>query len=145
VLAKYEPRVSHLSPIPGQKTKTTKKTAGLEHAAKKNIWSKGHLPVSYTVLNPALVTIDGNLLFDKVATKITLPPELTQMMKKPSNEWTEEEKELIKALPSDLKAAAEKGGEYQLDSRLVGHITYRKQPYERYARPRTARIFDSIE
>jgi hypothetical protein len=145
VLAKYEPRVSHLSPIPGQKTKTNKKAAGLETAAKKNIWSKGHLPVAYTVLNPALVTIDGNLLFDKVATKITLPPELTQMMKKPSSEWTEEEKELIKALPSDLKSAAEKGGEYQLDHRLVGHITYRKQPYERYARPRSTRIFDSIE
>lgn len=145
VLAKYEPRVSHLSPIPGQKTKTNKKAAGLETAAKKNIWSKGHLPVAYTVLNPALVTIDGNLLFDKVATKIALPPELTQMMKKPSSEWTEEEKELIKALPSELKAAAEKGGEYQLDHRLVGHITYRKQPYERYARPRSTRIFDSIE
>ena len=145
VLAKYEPRVSHLSPIPGQKTKTNKKAAGLETAAKKSIWSKGHLPVAYTVLNPALVTIDGNLLFDKVATKITLPPELTQMMKKPSSEWTEEEKELVKALPSDLKSAAEKGGEYQLDHRLVGHITYRKQPYERYARPRSTRIFDSIE
>ena len=145
VLAKYEPRVSHLSPMPGQKISSPSKTAKGELAAKKSIWSKGHLPVAYTVLNPALVTIDGNLLFDKVATKVTLPPELTQMMKKPAGELTEEEKALIKSLPSDLKAAAEKGGEYQLDSRLVGHITYRKQPYERYARPRTTRIFDTIE
>ena len=145
VLAKYEPRVSYLSPVPGQKMKTKKKSAGLETAAKKNIWSKGHLPVSYTVLNPTLVNIEGNLLFDKVSTKITLPPELTTMMKKPTSELTDAEKELIKALPSDLKAAAEKGGEYQLDSRLVGHITYRKQPYERYAKPKTTRIFDSIE
>jgi hypothetical protein len=147
VLAKYEPRVSHLSPIPGQKVSSPnkKKAASQETAAKKNIWSKGHLPVAYTVLNPTLVTIDGNLLFDKVATKITLPPELTQTLQKPQNELTEEEKALIKSLPSDLKAAAEKGGEYQLDHRLVGHITYRKQPYERYARPRTTRIFDTIE
>jgi hypothetical protein len=145
VLAKYEPRVSHLSPVPGQKMKTNKKAAGLETAAKKNIWSKGHLPVSYTVLNPTLVTIDGNLLFDKVATKITLPPELTQTMQKPTAELTEEEKELIKALPADLKNAATKGGEYQLDHRLVGHITYRKQPYERYARPRSTRVFDTID
>lgn len=143
VLAKYEPRVSYLSPIPGQKTAKTAK--GKEDAAAKKIWSKGHLPVAYTVLNPTLVNITGNLLFDSVATKITLPPELTELMKKPPAEQTEEEKMLLKALPSDLKAAAEKGGEYQLDSRLVGHITYRKQPYERYARPKTLKIFDSLE
>ncbi len=145
VLSKYEPRVSYLSPIPGQKIGNKKKTAGKEKAAKKNIWSKGHLPVAYTVLNPLLVTIEGNLLFDKVTTKITPPPELTELLKKPSSEQSEEEKMLIKSLPSDLKAAAEKGGEYQLDSRLVGHITYRKQPYERYAKPRATKVFDSIE
>lgn len=145
VLAKYEPRVSYLSPVPGQKLKTTKKTASVETAAKKSIWSKGHLPVAYTVLNPLLVNITGNLLFDSVSTKITPPPELTALIKKPSGEQTEEEKELLKALPSDLKTAAEKGGEYQLDSRLVGHITYRKQPYERYAKPKSTKVFDSIE
>lgn len=145
VLAKYEPRVSYLSPVPGKKIKTNKKSANLETAAKKNIWSKGHLPVAYTVLNPLLVNITGNLLFDKVATKITPPPELTALLKKPSSDQTEEEKDLIKALPSDLKNAAQKGGEYQLDERLVGHITYRKQPYERYARPKSMRVFDSLE
>ena len=146
VLSKYEPRVSYLSPIPGQKMFTNKKVArGKAKAAKKNIWSKGHLPVSYTVLNPALVSITGNLMFDSVATKITPPPELTELLKKPTSELTGEEKALIKALPTDLKSAAAKGGEYQLDSRLVGHITYRKQPYERYARPRSVKIFDSIE
>ena len=55
VLAKYEPRVSHLSPIPGQKIKngktTTKKATGKEDAAKKNIWSKGHLPVSLSLIH----------------------------------------------------------------------------------------------
>jgi len=117
VLAKYEPRVSHLSPIPGQKIKngkTTKKATGKEAGAKKNIWSKGHLPVSYTVLNPLLVNIEGNLLFDKVSVKLTPPPELTELLKKPSGEMTEEEKALIKALPSDLKAAAEAGGEFHI-------------------------------
>lgn len=147
VLAKYEPRVSYLSPVPGQKTKTskTKKVTGQEKAAKKNIWSKGHLPVAYTVLNPLSVNINGSLLFDKVSVALTPPPELSELLKKPSKELTEDEKELIKALPSDLKAAAEKGGEFTLDPRLVGQITYRKQPYERYARPKTLRVFDTIE
>lgn len=187
VLAKYEPRVSYLSPIPGQKMKKTnkkatgssksivkiiqmmeaeqkefregakaalkaagkritkKRLADIEDAAKKNIWSKGHLPVAYTVLNPTLVNIEGNLLFDKYTVKLTPPPELRAMLQKDKSELTEDEKELIKALPSDLKQAAEKGGEFQLDSRLVGSVTYRKQPYERYARPRSSRVFDSIE
>lgn len=145
VLAKYEPRVSYLSPIPGKKLNTTKKKTTGEKAAKKNIWSKGHLPVAYTVLNPQLVIVTGNLLFDNVSVALRPPPELTTMLSKPSNELTEDEKALIKALPSDLKAAAEKGGEYKLDSRLVGNITYRKQPYERYAKPRTTRVFDTIE
>jgi hypothetical protein len=144
ILAKYEPRVSHLSPIPGQKLKTTKKkTTGHEVAAKKKIWSKGHLPVAYTVLNPQLVNIEGNLLFDKVSVKLKFPPELAELLKK--KELTEDEKELIKALPSDLKQAVIKGGEFQLDSRSVGSVTYRKMPYERYARPRCFRLFDTIE
>jgi hypothetical protein len=145
VLSKYEPRVSYLSPVPGQKMKTNKKAASQEKGAKKNIWSKGHLPVSYTVLNPLLVNINGNLLFENVAVSLTPPPELRELLNKPGAELTIEEKELIKALPSDLKAAAEKGGEFLLDSRLVGQITYRKQPYERYAKPRSTRVFDTIE
>ena len=151
VLAKYEPRVSYLSPIPGQKLKknNTKKSTGagllVEEGAKKNIWSKGHLPVAYTVLNPLLVNIEGNLLFDKVNIKLTPPPELRTLLQKPGSELTDEEKELIKALPSDLKRAAEQGGEFQLDPRLVGSITYKKMPYERYARPRIFRIFDSLD
>lgn len=145
VLAKYEPKVSFLESSPGQKKNTNEKTAKKETAAKKNIWSKGHLPIAYTVLNPLLVNITGNLLFDKVGVSMTMPPELTEILKKPQSELTEEEKELIKSLPSELKSAAESGGEYKLDSRLVGQITYRKQPYERYAKPRTTKIYDSIE
>jgi len=182
VLAKYEPRVSYLSPIPGKKlTKSTKKSKAtgemlkelaeqeveevlkalreeakklgktskeikeLEEGAKKNIWSKGHLPVAYTVLNPQLVSVTGNLLFDKTSITLRPPPELTTLLKKPTKDQTEEERALIKALPGDLKKAAEKGGEYALDSRLVGSITYRKQPYERYAKPRTTRVFESLD
>lgn len=142
VIAKYEPRVSTISPSPGKKMK---KTANVEHGAAKKIWSKGHLPIAYTVLNPLLVNIEGNLLFNNVSIKLTPPPELKEVMKKPSSDLTEDEKLLIKSLPPDLKKAAEGGGEFQLDSRLVGTITYRKQPYERYAKPRMSRVFDTIE
>jgi hypothetical protein len=155
-IAKYEPRVSTLSPAPGQKPKKVKSTKNaLEHkataeddkedAAKKNIWSKGFLPIGYTVLNPLQVEIEGNLLFDKVAVTLDLPTELKDLLDKPTAEQTEEEKELIKALPPDLKNAAQSGEPMKLDSRLVGMVTYKKMPYERYAKPRIARVFDSIE
>lgn len=144
VLAKYEPRVSYLSPIPGQKINNGGGN-NKEQGARKKIWSKGHMPIAYTVLNPALVNIEGNLLFDKVSVKVTLPTELRDVIQKPASEQTEEEKELIKALPPEVKRAAEGGGEIQLDPRLVGQITYRKQPYERYARPKMLRIFDTLE
>ena len=183
-IAKYEPRVSNISPTPGSKPKKVnqKKAQGrikaiesafmqeleavitknkadgealkldkdkileaFEKAAKKNIWSKGHLPIAYTVLNPQLVTVEGSLVFDKKTIKMTVPTELSDVLKKPQSELSDEEKELIKALPAELKKAATEGGEIALDSRLVGNIAYRKQPYERYARPKTTRIFDSID
>lgn len=140
-IAKYEPRISTIAPTGKKTTKATGKVS----AAKKKIWSKGHLPVGYTVLNPLLVNINGNLLFNNVSVSLTPPPELGELLKKPTSEQTEDEKLLLKSLPPDLKKAAEGGGEFQLDSRLVGHVTYKKQPYERYARPRTSRVFDSIE
>jgi hypothetical protein len=144
-IANYEPRISTIQPAGSKKTTKTKSTGKLENAAKKKIWSKGHLPVGYTVLNPTLVNITGNLLFNNVSVALTPPKELGDLLKKASGDLTEEEKNLIKALPTDLKKAAETGGTYLLDSRLVGNITYKKQPYERYARPRTSRVFESIE
>jgi len=147
-IAKYEPRVSYLSPIPGQKLKT-KKTTGRESdeefAAKKKIWSKGHLPIAYTVLNPSLVTVEGSLLFDQQKITLDAPPELRQMLNKTQSELNEDEKNLIKILPADFKRTVQGGGSIELDSRLVGTITYRKQPYERYAKPRMTRVFDSID
>ncbi len=149
VISAYEPRVSYLSPVPGQKIKNggkaPKKAKGVEKGAAKKLWSKGHLPISYTVLNPLLVEVEGSLLFDKYSIEMTLPPELGQMIRKDKSKLSEDEKELIKALPADLKRAAESGGSFKLDSRLVGTISYRKQPYERYAKPRLARVFDSLE
>jgi hypothetical protein len=145
-VAKYEPRVSTVSPAAGKKAKKVTSTlSNKELAAKKSLWSKGHLPVGYTVLNPLLVTVEGNLLFDKVGVKLTPPTELKELMDKDAKDQTIEEKELIKSLPADLKRAVKDGKEFQLDSRLVGSVTYKKMPYERYARPRIARIFDSLE
>ena len=114
-------------------------------AAKKNTWSKNYLPVAYTVLNPELVSVDGSLLFDKKSYSMEIPKELKDLIDKPAGELTEDEKIILKALPSELKAAVKDSKPYKLDPKLVGNISYRKQPYERYAKPRTGRIFEAIE
>jgi hypothetical protein len=116
-----------------------------ELSAKKKVWSKGFMPIAYTVLNPLLIEIDGSLLFDK--TKVTLKPsdELKKLLKKPVAELTEDEKLIIKLLPSDFKSGVEEGGGVVLDPLFVGAIDYRKQPYERYPKPRGVKVFDSLE
>lgn len=142
VVSKYEPRVSNLSPVAGKKID---KLGNKEKSAKKNKWSKSHIPTGYTILNPLLVNVSGNLLFNQTTITLTPPKELSDLLKKPSSELTEAEKKLIQALPNDLKKAAEDGEEYQLDSSLVGSVTYRKAPYERYARPKLSCMYDDLE
>jgi len=132
----YEKELKYL--VESKKYKTLK-------AAKKNTWSKNYLPVAYTVLNPELVSVDGSLLFDKKSYSLKIPKELKDLIEKPAGELTEDEKIILKALPSELKAAVKESKPYVLDSKLVGNISYRKQPYERYAKPRTGRIFEAIE
>jgi len=52
---------------------------------------------------------------------------------------------VLKLLPSDFKADVEKGGGVVLDPMFVGSVDYRKQPYERYPKPRGVKVFDSLE
>jgi len=116
-----------------------------ELSAKKRVWSKGFMPIAYTVLNPLLIEIDGSLLFDK--TKVTLKPSdsLKKLLKKPVSELTDDEKLILKLLPSDFKASVDEGGGVVLDPLFVGAVDYRKQPYERYPKPRGVKVFDAIE
>jgi hypothetical protein len=127
----YEPGISYIGPYTHKETAST-------------IKSKGPIPVAYTVLNPQLVRIQGSLLFDKITVALKPPKELSTLLEKDKKDLSDDEKELIKMLPSDLKKAIKEKKDYVLDSKHVGQITYRKQPYERYGRPRASRIFDTI-
>jgi len=167
IIGKYEPGVTYLSSLPGQKVargifkdiierannvqkrRENNAAKGLKgqqaKAAKKKVWSKGHMPISYTVLNPLLVEIEGSLLFDK--SQVTLNPsdELKKLFTKPAGELTDDEKEIMKLLPSDFKSKVQEGGGIPLDPMYVGAVDYRKQPYERYPKPRGIKAFDSLE
>ncbi len=146
VLGKYEPKISHISDFPGQKPKKIKGWLNnLETAAKKLKWSQSYMPVKYTVLNPLLVQIEGSLLFDQAKVALEASPELKDLLKKSGKDLTPAEKEIVKMLPSEFKTAVKAGKPIPLNPELVGAIDYRKQPYERYAKPRGARAFDSFE
>jgi len=155
IVGKYEPGISYLSPIPGTKVeKSILKELGERHkklmelrekGQKKKKWSKGYIPISYTILNPLNVEIAGSLLFDNTQVTLTPSKELQDMLKKPGGELTEDEKELIKLLPSDFKSAIEKGEGMPLDPAYVGAVDYRKMPYERYPKPKGAKVFDALE
>lgn len=114
-------------------------------AAKKKMWSKGYMPIAYTVLNPLLIELEGSLLFDREKTVLQPSDELKAMFQKNQSELTEDEKEIIKLLPSEFKSQLEEGGGITLDTLYVGKVDYRKQPYERYPKPRGIKAFDSIE
>jgi len=161
VVGKYEPGITYLSQVPGTKveksilknlSKRAERINGRreellkkEKGQKKKKWSKGYIPIGYTILNPLNIEITGSLLFND--TKVTLTPsdELRQLLQKNSSELTTEEKEIIKLLPSDFKSAVEQGGGIPLESEYVGAVDYRKMPYERYPRPRGVKAFEAIE
>ena len=166
IIGKYDPGISYLSPIPGQKVergiikdiiersnrvqkkredKAAKGLTGKKAiAAKKKVWSKGYLPIAYTILNPLLVTIKGSLLFDNSIVTLEPSAELREMLAKPAGELTDEEKVIVKSLPSEFKSQVA-AGSIKLDPQYVGNVDYRKMPYERYPRPRGIKAFDSLE
>jgi len=67
------------------------------------------------------------------------------MLQKSQGELTEDEKEIVKLLPSDFKNAIKAGGAIPLDPMYVGAVDYRKMPYERYPKPRGVKAFEAIE
>jgi len=140
VLGKYQPKTKNEPGAPGKTANASK-----EYAAAKKKWAKSYIPTSYTILNPELLDIRGNLLFDKYSIYIKLPVTLKEVLDKPTIELSDEEKELIKSLPPKIKRAVQNDEDLLLDSDVIGTIFYRKQPYERYAKPRITRIFDSLE
>lgn len=142
VLGKYDPGITYLKPK-GDTVKSAQKKNKAK-GARKVRWSKSNIPVRYTVLNPTLVEIEGSLLFDTAKTTLKPSDDLKGVIKG-SKEPNELEKEMIKKLPPDFKKAIKEGKNIPLDPLLVGAIDYRRQPYERYPKPRGIRSFDSLE
>ena len=133
---------SRLSKLDGRKLDD--RILKLDLAARKKLWSKGYMPVSYTILNPTLLKLEGSQLFNKSKVVLKASSELKKLFNKEYSDLTDDEKLLIKLLPSDFKKSVTKG-EIELDPLYVGEIDYRKQPYDLYPKPRGIKAFESLE
>ena len=67
ILGKYEPDINFLSSHP-KKAESANAATGKENAVHRNRYSKFHIPIRYTILNPTMVTIKGSLMFGQTAT-----------------------------------------------------------------------------
>lgn len=115
-----------------------------EQAARKIKWSKEFIPIRYTILNPAQLQVTGNMLFGQRNISITPDKDLTDYMKLPDSELTDDEKRFRRSLAPEFKAAVKEGKPAPLNPYLVGSVDYRRQPYERYAKPRGLRTWDTL-
>lgn len=115
-----------------------------ESAERKIKWSKNFIPVNYTVLNPTSIQITGNLFFGQQQIELIPDADLIAYFKVPDSQLTEDELRFKRSLPTEFKNAVMQGKPAPLDPYLVGVIDYRRQPYERYAKPRGIRAWDTI-
>lgn len=147
---KYEPKLTHISSLPGEKAKRPSKKFDKEFAAKKDKFSKDYLPLAYTILNPVHIRIKGSMMFGKTATYLSSEAgeELRKILKIEKEEpekLSDFDRSLLKSIPPSWKKAALSNQDIPLEGNKLGEIDYRRMPYERYPYPRGARAFDYVD
>lgn len=174
VLGKYEPQVNRLPALKGQEPKAPRKLksetkeeyllqkklweagAALEKipeedwvdfAARKKRWSKGYVPIAYTILNPEAIEIVGSMMFNQNRVMLEPTEDMVELVQKEDmkSPLTDTEKKLLDELPPEIKTAIKKQEPVELDPDLVGQIRYRSMPWERYAIPKGARAIEALE
>lgn len=93
----------------------------------------------WTVLNPKYVRVEGTLMFGSERIGIEPNKELVDMVKdKPKYNRK------LSGLPKELREAALSGGVYFPNESKISRISRKRQPYERYATPFLARVFEPV-
>ena len=144
VLGSYTPETNTLKPLknPPEPKKAQKTTAD-----RKKRWSRGHIPLAYTVLNPVEIEIKGSVFLNQTRVVLKPNPDMEDLIKREhiQTELTAVEKELLDNIPPELKRAILTGDEVELDPMFVGEIDYRRMPYEKYPMPPYARAVEIVE
>ena len=147
IIGKYEPSISHVSPIPGKSNKKVKKGNTKEKVVKSKNLDNSYIPIAYTILNPTLIAIEGSLMFGKsiISLDKKAGEELKTLLELPKKDLSPGNRRIIDSLPRDWKKAIKKGENLPLQQELVGEVDYRKMPYERYPIPRASGVFEDIQ
>lgn len=119
-----------------------------DSAARKYRWSREHIPIHYTILNPLLIDIEGSLLFGQtyVVLKASALDEIRDLLdKQGKSALTDAQLKILNSVPRDMLKAAKEHKPYVFNQELIGSVDYRKQPYERYPKPRGVSAFDVID
>tara|TARA_B100001093_G_scaffold133697_1_gene126386 strand:- start:3373 stop:5352 length:1980 start_codon:yes stop_codon:yes gene_type:complete len=109
--------------------------------------STAEIPVKYTVLNPAQVSLYGGLTTDRNFYKVLSPYEIKRL----KNPQTQSEKILYQKLSPETKKAIQDSSELSLTSYIyvplkdVSSAFYQKQDYEYFAAPLFYGVLDDIE
>lgn len=127
VLGKYQPKIKPLEPLKGKY---------------KNV---NGVPIAYQVLNPTQIRIDGSLWLNQTRLVMPISEEMKELLEKPEWKLTDHEKNLIKALPGDVKKSIKNGDDIVFNPKNIGEIDYMKMDYERYPIPMAARAFEDLE
>jgi len=151
VVGKYEPQVNRLKDMPNPpKPKVPKKTQGMtpkEYAERKKRWSKGYIPLAYTVLNPLEIEIKGSVFLNQ--TRVVLRPneDMKAMVTRAETQTplTDAEKNILDNIPPEIKSAIKSGKDVELDPDFVGEVDYRRMPNEKYPLPPFAPALEVIE
>jgi hypothetical protein len=107
--------------------------------------SEKHLPVRYTILNPADIQIQGGLNFVKgIYYKILTDYELARLR----NPRTEEDAEVLSTLPSGVREQIKNTKSnlilVPLDSDKINAVFYKKQDYEPFSVPMGYPVLEDI-
>lgn len=114
------------------------KTFGLSNAAQKY-----SVPAKYVTLNPADIQVGGNISFTtNTFYKIINGYELSRLR----NPRTEEDKEVLKSLPSDIKEKIKRDTSVviPLNEEKLNAVFYKKQDYEPLAVPMGYPVLDDL-
>jgi hypothetical protein len=118
-----------------------------EYAERKKRWSKGFIPIAYTVLNPTEIELVGPPVFNQTRVVLRISDELEQLVKREEikGSITPAEKMILDNLPPEIKSAIKSGDDVELDPEYVGAIDNRRMPYEKYAINPMVRALEAVE
>jgi hypothetical protein len=151
VLGKYEPQVNTLRvmnnpPEPITPKKLSAETSR-EFAERKKRWSKGFIPLAYTVLNPLEIEIKGSVFLNQ--TRVVMKPneDMKELIMREGTQTplTDAEKKILDSIPPEIRSAIKAGKDIELDPEFVGEIDYRRMPSEKYPLPPFASALEVIE